>query len=152
MTYRFAFKATIAATVLLSSAAEAQNNPFAGNWQCSMTYTEFNPNGSRHSGFSENTILQLYPNGNFAVQGQQMSGIGGTWGFQGQGEWRFGPSQGGMAMGAQGVRSDPTFGQAPYAFTAFLAPDGSGMYNKHEVPQPNGQGIQARTLIQCQRG
>ncbi len=142
--------ASVICVAAIGTFAQAQSNPVAGNWQCGMSYTEFNRDGSRNSGFTEQFNLYLQPDGNFGLEGMQM-GIGGSWQYQGQGTWQYGNTQQGIGVGGKGVRTDPTFGQAPWGFAAYLGPQGQNLYQQHDVPQPNGQGIQARTIIQCQR-
>lgn len=128
----------------------AQMNAIVGTWQCGKSYTEFNSYGQRTSGFTEQWVMRLNPDASFQANGMQ-SGIGGNWGFQGQGRWQTGPHRGQTAVVLDGMRTDPTMGQAPFIVGVYLGPQGQTLYNQVDVPQPNGNGIQARTNVQCQR-
>lgn len=128
--------------------AAAQQPSFAGQWACQMTYTEFNRQGQRTSGFTREFMMAIYPNGQFEAAGT-MASVAGYNQFRSLGQWQV--EQGSIV--AQGPEQQDSSYPVPglmFVFIGTLQPDGS-MAHSFEQPDPNRQYVMNRTLQYCER-
>ncbi len=134
----------------MASGNAVAQNPFAGAWNCQMTFTQYSRPNVRHSGWGQQFLISLQPNGTFQAQGTMQS-IAGRENYRAQGRWQFGRANGRLSFTAQGARTDRMVGQSPFIVNGFLGPQGRSIMQRIVTPWSNGQGIQQLTLMQCGR-
>jgi len=138
----------IAFTLFFGFAAQAQQQ-FVGQWYCESSYTEFDNNGNRTSGFSMAFNLAVQPDGNFYAEGRELN-VMGVFSFQAQGGWGIENAPGGPLFFANGQMNGSN-GITPFAHVGAMAPDNRVMFRNIDIPNTQTGGIISRASSECRR-
>lgn len=138
----------IALTILFGTGANAQQQ-FLGQWSCEHSYTEYNNNGNRTSGFTMAFGAVIQPDGSFYAEGQEQS-IMGVMPFQAQGGWFIENGPRGPLLSARGQRNGPS-GVSPFGFIGFMGPNNRVLYHNQDIPNPQTGGLMSRSSTECYR-
>ena len=137
------FAALAVTTCSLAPVAQAQQANVAGQWQCQTSFTEKNQRGQRTSGFTQEFMMNVQPNGQFFAQGM-MNAVPYPTPIRVQGQWRI--EQG--IFGAQGMM--PTeMGQMPWMVAGQL--QGNMIQANQQSASQYTRGGTAHSIVMCRK-
>lgn len=129
-------------------AQQNQQAGFTGTWNCQTSYTEFDQNGNRTSGFVREFQLVIAPNGSFQAYGTIGSAAGYDQ-FQSQGGWQV--ENGALMVSGPEQTSNPIVMPGMTFFMVVqMQQDGSLMF-AYDQPDSSQRYIMNRSNNYCQR-